>query len=134
MNSQVHAIKTSGQLWGWGSNDFGTILSSPINRKRSSPTNIGSGSSYNKAFSNSNTAFVSKTDGTMWAWGYNNVGQVGLNDTPNNTSPRQIGTHSNWNIDIGVMNNNATSAIKTDGTLWMWGTNFKGVLGHNNEV
>ena len=32
------------------------------------------------------------------------------------------------------MNNNATSAIKTDGTLWMWGTNYKGVLGHNNEV
>ena len=132
MGFQCHAIKTSGQLWGWGSNDFGTILSSPINRKRSSPTNIGSGSSYNKAFSNSNTAFVSKTDGTMWAWGYNNKGQVGLNDTPNNTSPRQIGTHSSWNIDIGVMNNNATSAIKTDGTLWMWGTNYKGVLGQND--
>ena len=48
-----------------------------------------------------NLAYIaSKTDGTLWAWGYNTAGQgkgqLGLNDTGNRSSPTQIpGT---WDI------------------------------------
>ena len=33
-----------------------------------------------------------KADGTLWAWGYNNYGQLGDGTTVNKTSPIQIGT------------------------------------------
>ncbi len=33
---------------------------------------------------------------TLWAWGYNVTGQLGLGDTTNRTSPTQVGTASDW--------------------------------------
>ena len=70
-----------------------------------------------------------KTDGTLWAWGYNSIGQLGLNDRVHRSSPTQIGTLTNWNLVntrmyVGV-------AIKTNGTLWLWGNNDYGQLGLN---
>ena len=130
----VHAVKNSGALWGWGSNDFGAILSNPNNRKRSSPTYIGQDETYHKPFINQSTALVTKTDGSLWAWGYNNVGQLGYNNTTNFTSPRAIGTENIWNQNAVIMNNNSLQALKTNGTLWVWGSNYKGVLGLNSEI
>ena len=134
MNSQVLAIKESGQLWGWGANDFGTILSNPTNRKRSSPTNIGQGSTYTKPFCQGNGSLVTKTDGSLWSWGYNNKGQLGDNSTSNNTSPRSIGSENIWDQDQVVQANNCVHALKTNGTAWGWGNNPNGLLGHNDET
>ena len=35
-----------------------------------------------------------KQDGTLWAWGYNNDGQLGLGDTTNRSTPTQVGSAS----------------------------------------
>jgi hypothetical protein len=68
-----------------------------------------------------------KTDGTLWAWGYNQVGQLGDGTTALRTTPVQIGTATNWaSVDAGYEN---TLAIRTDGTLWAWGWNNNGQLG-----
>jgi alpha-tubulin suppressor-like RCC1 family protein len=37
-----------------------------------------------------------KTDGTLWSWGANNVGQLGLGNTTYYSSPKQIGGLTNW--------------------------------------
>lgn len=69
-----------------------------------------------------------KTDGTLWAWGLNNAGQLG--DGTNNPSsivPVQIGAGNNWQfISAGPEH---SMAIKTDGTLWAWGRNSEAQLG-----
>lgn len=71
-------------------------------------------------------------NGTLWAWGYNSVGQIGNGTTTNQLSPVQIGTDTNWSkIATGY---NHSFAIKTDGTLWAWGNNFDGELGNGNNV
>jgi hypothetical protein len=60
-----------------------------------------------------------KTNGTLWAWGTNDYGQLGDGTTTNRSSPVQIGTGTNWRyVRMGT---SATFAIKTDGTLWSWG-------------
>ncbi|MEW6556881.1 MAG: hypothetical protein AB1349_05935 [Elusimicrobiota bacterium] len=68
-----------------------------------------------------------KSDGTLWAWGYNGYGELGLGYTTQRTTPTQVGTASNWSsVSCGVFH---TIAIKTDGTLWAWGDNEYGQLG-----
>ena len=68
-----------------------------------------------------------KSDGTLWAWGYNYSGQLGDGTTSNKTTPVQIGTGTNWSqIAAGGYH---TLAIKSDGTLWAWGYNSYGQLG-----
>lgn len=68
-----------------------------------------------------------KSDGSLWAWGFNSNGELG-NGTANNSSiPIQIGTATNWqNVACGF---NQSFGIKTDGTLWAWGKNEFGNLG-----
>jgi len=68
-----------------------------------------------------------KTDGTLWAWGYNWNGQLGLGDTTDRNTPTKVGTDTNWaSVSCGAQH---TLAIKTDGTLWAWGYNWNGQLG-----
>jgi alpha-tubulin suppressor-like RCC1 family protein len=68
--------------------------------------------------------------GNLWAWGWNSYGQLGDNTTTNRSSPIQtIARGSNWkSVACGY---NHTAAIKTDGTLWVWGRNSYGKLGDN---
>jgi alpha-tubulin suppressor-like RCC1 family protein len=70
-----------------------------------------------------------KTDGTLWTWGENNVGQLGLGNTTNRSSPVQVGNLSNWKELANQINAAGMAAIKTDGTLWAWGANGNGRLG-----
>lgn len=68
-----------------------------------------------------------KTDGTLWAWGYNAYGQLGDGTTTDRWTPRQVGTDSNWaSASAGTLH---TVAVKTNGTLWTWGDNEYGQLG-----
>lgn len=68
-----------------------------------------------------------KTDNTLWAWGYNNYGQLGDGTNTNRSTPTQIGTSGTWkSIAAGESH---TIAIKTNGTLWAWGYNNYGQLG-----
>ncbi len=66
-------------------------------------------------------------DGTLWAWGYNEQGQVGNGATTHQTRPVQIGTDQDWKqVRAGGYH---SMAVKTNGTLWAWGSNEDGQLG-----
>ena len=80
--------------------------------------------------------FISRdmfSDGGLWSWGHNNLGQLGDNTTVYKSSPVQtIAGGTNWKqVACGVYH---TSAIKTDGTLWTWGYNSFGQLGDNTTA
>jgi len=79
-----------------------------------------------------------KWDGTVWAWGKNDYGQVGDGTSgPNRTSPVQVMESIVDPVPlIGVTavaaGENHSLALKTDGTVWAWGYNLWGQLGDNN--
>jgi alpha-tubulin suppressor-like RCC1 family protein len=74
-----------------------------------------------------------KTDGTLWTWGNGNVGRLGNANTANISTPvTTFAGGTNWKQVSAVLN--LTSAIKTDGTLWVWGSNVGGVLGNANTT
>lgn len=124
------AIKTDGTLWLWGSNAIGdnTITA------RSSPVQTVSGGTNWKQVSCgiTHTAAI-KTDGTLWLWGSNGSGQLGDNTTASKSSPVQtISSGTNWKQVAPGRNH--TAAIKTDGTLWLWGSGVAGGLGDNTSA
>ena len=79
----------------------------------------------------SNGVLAIKTDGTLWSWGENSRGRLGLSDryAEPSASPRQVGSDNNW--DSVAMGQYHASATKNDGTIWTWGLNNQGQLGHN---
>ena len=72
-----------------------------------------------------------KTDGTLWAWGDNSNGALGLNQDQGLkvSSPAQI-PGTTWAY-VGTNIEDGTIASKTDGTLWSWGSSTYGQLGLN---
>jgi alpha-tubulin suppressor-like RCC1 family protein len=64
---------------------------------------------------------------TLWAWGYNGLGQLGLGNKTDYSTPQQVGTDTNWaSIDAANVFN---AGIRKDGSLWTWGNNGFGELG-----
>jgi len=59
-----------------------------------------------------------RTDGTLWCWGRNASGRLGLSDTTDRAAPVQVGAGTDF-----------ACALKTDTTLWCWGENSSGQLG-----
>jgi len=124
------ATKTDGTLWVWGPNGFGELgLSQPTNSHVSSPTQIP-GTTWNYTDNSGYASFGIKTDGTLWSWGYNEGGVLGLSNKTEYSSPKQI-PGTTWSTISA--NRNSAVATKTDGTLWAWGENPQGQLAQNNR-
>ena len=147
------AAKTDGTMWTWGNNFSGQLganfgPSNPYNR--SSPIQVGTdttwGGGYTGTFNNGQSNKVNggayffsavKTDGTWWAWGNGNAGQLGQNEQlPYNqgrSSPVQIGTDTDWStLATGLRYDNV--CIKTDGTAWGCGANGEGQMMRNDKT
>ena len=67
----------------------------------------------------------------LWAWGRNNLGQLGQSNTYYRSSPVQIPGTAWSSISTGGTH---TLATKTDNTLWAWGDNSNGKIGQANTT
>jgi alpha-tubulin suppressor-like RCC1 family protein len=125
------AIKTDGTLWLWGFNGSGQLGDSSITHRSSPVQTVAGGTNWKQVSAGGYSATCIKTDGTLWLWGRNSYGQLGDNSTTNKSSPVQtVAGGTNWKqVSCG---NSHTGAIKTDGTLWMWGRNTTGQLGDSS--
>lgn len=123
-------LKTDGSLWAWGENNFGQ-LGNGSTTDRNVPTQIGNSTNWIKVAAGNWYSLGIKSDGTLWAWGYNTFGQLGIVTATNQLSvPTQVGTATDWvTVSAGY---NHTLAIKSNGTLWAWGSNSNGKLGINS--
>jgi alpha-tubulin suppressor-like RCC1 family protein len=118
----------AGQLWITGSNGSGQLGDNTITRRSSPVQTVSAGSTWlSMAGGDSHTLGI-KTDGTLWAWGSNDVGQLADNTRTNRSSPVQsYDGGTNWSQ---VASSRGTcGAVKSDGTLWMWGFARDGSLG-----
>jgi len=89
--STMLATRTDGTLWAWGQNAYGALAqNTPTSSDVSSPTQIGSGTDWSKIGGGANHYIATKTDGSLWGWGRNNYGQLGINDRTDRSSPIQI--------------------------------------------
>ena len=112
-------VGSNNELFGWGDNENGELAQNDV-VLRSSPTQIpgatwSRGCSGGTAYNKGHSLFI-KSDGTLWAWGINNAGALGQNNTTSYSSPVQI-PGTTW---CRVQGSDNIMAVKTDGTLWSW--------------
>ncbi len=121
------AIKTDGTLWSWGQNSFGELGINQTVPFVTSPTQVGSDDTWIKISTGIGHSLAIKSDGTLWSWGRNNHGQLGVGSTTNYSYPVQVGTNTNWvNVSAG---NSISSALNDDGELFVWGDSRNSCLG-----
>ncbi len=143
--SSLLAVKNDNTLWAWGDNSKGQHgqQDGGIYLRRSSPVQIGTLTSWLHVHIGGVAGAVAvKTDGTLWAWGGNNYGELGLGNSgaagaTSRSSPVQVGTLATWS-KTAAARGGSSFGIKTDGTLWAWGANVEnsvhGVLGLGDVV
>ena len=124
------AIKTDGTIWGWGRGNSGG-LGLNNNNQVSSPTQIGTNTNWKTIVSRTYGGAAINTSGQLFSWGYNSVGQVGDNTQGSHvSSPKQI--PGSWAfVDTGGDSMQSVMGLKTNGTMWAWGTASKGQIDSN---
>ena len=126
-------------LMTWGSNTSGQLGDNTTTHRSTPVTTFAGGTNWKQVSGGYYHTAAIKTDGTLWAWGHNNLfefvplGCLGDNTTTTRSTPvTTFAGGTNWKQVSGGQF--YTAAIKTDGTLWTWGYNSNGNLGNNTTT
>ena len=130
--STSFAVQPDGTLWAWGSGNLGYggirpdgyLLTGwgeriPFDGVASSVTPLRIMDDVVAVSAGMSHAMAIKSDGSLWAWGSNTLGQLGDGTTIGQRSPVKIMEDVIY-VSAG---NNFTMAITADGSLWAWGSN-----------
>jgi alpha-tubulin suppressor-like RCC1 family protein len=132
-NYIASALKSTGEIWSWGSNTVGELGDGTLTNRCSPVREISSSTDWCQVSSGFSHIVAIKTSGELWAWGSNNCGRLGDGTSTNRCSPvREISSSTNW-CQVGAGFGH-TPALKTDGTLWAWGSNNCGQLGGGTTI
>jgi len=132
------AIGEDGSLWGWGQNWGNRIGLGTGNPQADTPIRIMSGTyDWRYVSAGYRHSFAIRADGSLWGWGVNSYGQIGLGDhlsVHTHESPQRIITSgaASWkHVSAG---DDYTIAIGADGSMWVWGLNSSGQLGNEGTA
>jgi alpha-tubulin suppressor-like RCC1 family protein len=122
------ALKSDGSIWGWGANSNGQLGQGNNNLSYNNPTRIGNGNEWSQIAAGGNHVMAIKSDGSLWAWGRNTNGELGIGSYSGTNVPVRVGSANDWiSIAPGYTH---SYALKSDGTLWATGDNSQGTLGN----
>ncbi|MFT4246303.1 MAG: hypothetical protein QM571_07335, partial [Micrococcaceae bacterium] len=134
-------VRDTGALYSWGVNDNYQLGRTPRADDNSlwAATQVGTATNWTQVSGQFGSSFAINSDGELWAWGQNNLGQLGLGYVTSSTaapwgvpSPKQVVVSGvQWAyVSSGA---NQTMALSTDGDLYGWGHNADGDLGLGNN-
>ncbi len=128
-SNHLLALKTNGSLWALGRNDNAQLGDGSLNDQRSAFVRVVLPDEVVSMATGFNHSVALTSDGRYQSWGENDSGQLGLGVAGTfQLVPLQVGTDTRWaSISFG---DGFAVSLKHDGTLWTWGSNFSGELGH----
>jgi alpha-tubulin suppressor-like RCC1 family protein len=129
------ALDSAGTVWSWGSNPYGELgngTTSSALASNPTPVPVPGLAGVIQISAGANYSLALKSDGTAWAWGRNNAGQLGDRTTVNRNRPERVpGLSGITRVSAGLR---TSYAIGTGGTLLAWGDNSKGLLGNGTAT
>jgi len=127
--SHTIAIKSDGTLWSWGDNYYGQLGDGSTTSKHAPTQESTFATNWSTISAGYFHTVAIKSDGTLWAWGRNHRGQLGINSTGEKHVPTQESSADTHWIAVAASSSH-TVALKDNHTLWAWGSNFSGQLGN----
>ena len=122
------ALDSSGAVWVWGNNYSGQAGNGTNSGQILAPQRVPGLSSVVQIAAGAASDYALKSDGTVWAWGYNQDGELGDDTTLNRLFPSQVpGLRGIAKIAAGPA---VAYAIRPDGSVMAWGNNTHGLLGN----
>jgi len=144
------ALRSDGTVWVWGNNSFGQIGDGTKNNEYSkndpendqlTPFQVPGLSGVRAVAASRGHNLVLKNDGTVWAWGRNDLGQLGDGTNQERFTPVQVlgpdGSGPLTDITMiaaGGSYGGSSAAVRTDGALFLWGDNYNGQLGDGSDA
>src|SRR5690606_37773733 len=127
------ALKSDGTVWAWGWNAYGQLGdgTTGITAYKTTPVQVkgpgGNGylTDVVAVAAGYQHSLALKSDGTVWAWGWNDSGRLGDGTTTDRSTPVQVkgpgGNGYLTDVIAVAAGHNHSLAIKSDGTVWAWG-------------
>jgi alpha-tubulin suppressor-like RCC1 family protein len=124
----VCALNAANQLYCWGRNESGQLgvgdtmahlMATPVNTPGFTPDHLSTGGEF---------TCVKGTDQSLWCWGDNQFGQLGLGNNAPALTPMQVTPLGNNVLSVATGGSH-TCALMADATVWCWGENSFGQLG-----
>jgi alpha-tubulin suppressor-like RCC1 family protein len=139
-NRHSLGLKAGGTLWAWGYGEdgqLGVLTGSPPAPPASltTPTQVGTATNWKDMAAGRWHSLGVRTDGSLYAWGKNEYGQLGDGTTTQRTSPVQITgvATGDYNWVAVAAGHYHSLALKADGSLYAWGRNNAGQLGQGDK-
>ena len=125
------ALDSSGTVWVWGNNYSGQAGNGTQGGYLLTPQRVPGLSGVVQIAAGAASDYALKSDGTVWAWGYNTDGELGDDTTLNRLYPSQVpGLTGISKIAAGQ---EVAYAIRPDGSVMAWGNNSHGLLGNGSR-
>ncbi len=122
---RIMELTANGDVISWGGNQYGELGDYTF-LDCTNPVHVAGLTGITKIASGLNHSLALRSDGTVWAWGRNTFGQLGDDDTDDTNVPvRVLGMTDAIAIDAHGYNGEGpfalSAAVRSDGTVWMWG-------------
>jgi YD repeat-containing protein len=125
------ALRNDGTVWAWGYNGTGQ-LGDGTSTSRYSPVQVQGLSGITAIAAGGYHSLALRNDGSVWAWGYNAYGQLGDTTYFDQLAPVRVYRYTAQGIKALAAGLYHSMALRDDGTVWAWGYNIAGQLGHQN--
>jgi alpha-tubulin suppressor-like RCC1 family protein len=122
------ALRSDGTVWAWGDNRFGELGRGTVTGVEATAAPVSGLTGVTKIAAGCEFSLALRSDGTVWAWGENRVGQLGNGSTASSAVPVQI-TGVSRVTAIAAGWDSAVAIVLNGASVWAWGSNKDGGLG-----
>jgi alpha-tubulin suppressor-like RCC1 family protein len=131
-----YAIGSDGKLYAWGDNLLGKLGNGSTASNSTSPVvvSLPSGVTPTAVAGGYESAYAIGSDGHLYAWGDNSIGELGDGTNTNSATPVVVSLPAGVTPTAIAGGGGAGYAIGSDGNLYAWGLNQYGELGNNSTT
>jgi alpha-tubulin suppressor-like RCC1 family protein len=127
------ALDANGEVWSWGYNGVGQLGNGNIAEMQiSTPLKVAGLSEVVAIAAGHAHSLALKKDGSVWAWGYNYHGELGIGTAQNSGTPVKVLNLSS--IVAIVASWDHSLALRSDGRVFSWGNNENGAVGDGSTT
>lgn len=137
----VYALTRDGTVWSWGDNDFGQLGTGSSNPAPGTPHLVTRLRGVRALAGGASNGYAVLRDGTVWAWGDDSLGQLGVPPCTASGATGSTCLFSSVPVKVSGISGaiavasgfDTAYALLSDGTVWAWGDNGLGELGSGEQ-